>query len=264
MTGSTSTRVLMLQTASPHRGMLDTPEEHRQVLQAVRAARYPDALDFEIAQACRAEDLADHLLRTDPSVLHFSGHCTPDGGLRFQTDNGDDAPVSNEGLVDLIAETGITLALLNGCHTARLAERLADVTGCAIGIDGPINDSTAIASAREFYRAVAYGCSIGQAFRRARAALRTLGMPHDELPTLHTREGSDADTLFLIPPRHLAPPPRDSTKPNATAVLARNRKQTFTALVTGHCDTEDEARDMLTNVSTGDLQVRYIQINDTV
>jgi hypothetical protein len=263
MTSDGPTRILMLQTASLRHGSLDTAEEHRQIQVAVNSAPHGKALEFDLAPSCRAEDLNNHLLRTKPSVLHFSGHCTPGAGLRFRTEDGTDAPISNQGLLSLVKEENITLALLNGCHTAELAQELAPIIGCAIGTDGTTMDGTAIAFAREFYRTIAYGLSIGQAFRRSCAAAETLGVPKEELPILYTGPETDADALFLISPRLLVPPPRESTKPDATALLARTRKQPFTVVVTVQLDAEHEAYETLINESTEHRQTQYIRSNDT-
>ena len=49
--------VLMLQ-AGAARGRLDLAEEHRQVVQAVSRALYRDALDIQVAQAVRPNDVS--------------------------------------------------------------------------------------------------------------------------------------------------------------------------------------------------------------
>jgi hypothetical protein len=68
-------RVLFL-AASPGVAPLSLDEEHRQIMDKIRAADYRDSIEVVSRWAVRRDDLQQALLETKPHVLHFSGHGT--------------------------------------------------------------------------------------------------------------------------------------------------------------------------------------------
>lgn len=85
---------------------------------AITHAQYAQALTLESLQAAQARDLPDRLLQSTPAVLHFSARGTPGAGLRFLTDDGGEAPVSDQGLCKLLTEfvpEGLRLVVLSAC-----------------------------------------------------------------------------------------------------------------------------------------------------
>ncbi|MFP3990846.1 hypothetical protein U9R90_25935 [Streptomyces sp. E11-3] len=160
-------------------------------------------------------------------MLHISARGSPDGGLRFLTDDGGDAPVTDNGLRKLLAvyvEDGLVLIVLNACWTADLADALTEVVDCVIGTHGPLSDLHAIGYSRSLYLNLACGRSVGHAHRAALAALEMYGADPALLPELRTAPRVNADAVFLVAPEFRRPPRRAPIKPRGSAFLAKLRK----------------------------------------
>jgi TPR repeat protein len=190
-------------SAPPHASAprLRLDEDVRQLREKVRAARHPDALEFDVRWAARTDDLLQALSDTRPQVVHFSGHGTQDGGLLLMDrDGAHPRRVSAPSLAQLFRTLpgDVRLVVLNACHSRAQAEAVADVVGCAIGVRGRIPDAAAITFAAAFYRAVACGESIAAAYEQARVALE---LEHDAdaaSPELFVRDDVDPGTLVLV------------------------------------------------------------------
>lgn len=169
---------------------LNLGEEIRQVQRALRSAGCTDVI-VESEWAMRPQELQEALLRHDPSVVHFSGHGTPDACLVLQGETGA-VEVSQEALTGLFQALGgsVRLVLLNACHSEPQAEALSHVVGCAIGMRSAVADDAAIAFSASFYQALAFGKSIQVAFDAAKNAIALQGIPEGDVPR-----------LFSTPPR---------------------------------------------------------------
>ena len=255
--------VLMLQ-AGAARGRLDLAEEHRQVVQAVSRALYRDALNIQVAQAVRPNDVSYLLQHHRPQVVHFSGEGTADSGILLRCDDGGLAPIETTGLRRLVENTcpQLQLVVLNSCWSSDLARQLAAACGCAVGMTSELPDTTAIAFATELYQALAFGQSVGRAVWTARAALELHGVYRPGVVQIVARDGVDPDHEFVVPARWRRPPDRESAKPNATATIARNRKQRFIALVAGADDSADGFVSKLYAANIDELQVQWIPAID--
>jgi len=107
--------------------------------------------------------------RREPRVLHFLGHGEMDG-LWFEGEDGSGERIPTNRIVRLLRGSPIKLALLNACWSATnlvasLCDRLTKEGGipAAIGHGSPVADASAIEFAREFYRHVVLGKSVGAA-----------------------------------------------------------------------------------------------------
>ena len=220
-------RILVVQASTATLQGPNVNEEFRRISQSVAGAPYGHALSLECLQAARAADLPDRLARHGvPAVLHFSGRGTADGGgLRFLTEDGrDDMPITNSGLQKLIAEVadeGLELVVLNACWTDDLAGALAESAGCVIGTCGPIPDISALDYARELYRNIACGHSVGRAHRLACAATAMYGAAPADLPTLRNEPEVNADGVFLVGPEYRTPLPGEPVKPTGSGIRYR-------------------------------------------
>lgn len=101
------------------------------------------------------------------------------------------------GLVRAI-NADLRLVVLNACDSLGCARALADITGCAIGVEHQITDSAAIAFSRALYRAIAFGQSVDNAYTQACLALEMDGVPREQWPELCLRGGVDPRTVKLI------------------------------------------------------------------
>ncbi|MBW8806317.1 MAG: hypothetical protein JF587_21070 [Catenulisporales bacterium] len=253
--------MLMLSAVAARLGGPDTGEEQRQVNQVIKEARYRDGLTLHTAQAVRGDDILGHLLDHEPTVLHFSGHAS-DTGLYVLTPDGGDAPLVTEGLADLLAAAGkkVRLVVINACGTDLIAQELAKVAGCAIGYPGTVGDQVATTFAAQFYRCVGAGMALGPAHRAAAAVIRMYGAGESEIPVLHSVPETDPDTLHLLHPAYLPPPPEQGRVPNATAFLAsRAGAKRYTVLVTGTTASEAHLRATLADKN---MDVQWLQLDD--
>ncbi|WP_330304018.1 MULTISPECIES: hypothetical protein [unclassified Streptomyces] len=195
--------------------------------QSITHGRYGHALTLESLQAVQARDLPDRLIRGAPAVLHFSARGTPGGGLRFLTDDGGEAPVSDQGLCKLLTEfvaEGLRLVVLSACWTSELAALLSETVPCVIGTGGPITDTGCLDYSRTLYSALAHGRSVGKAHSIAVGAAEMYGADRRCLPEVSTAPGSYADALHLVAAGYRIPPTRTPIKPRGGGFPWRFRK----------------------------------------
>lgn len=175
-------------------------EEVRQIQDKMRGAQYQRAIDMKAAWSARPDDLLMSLNEFTPDILHFSGHGNPHGELIFIDDRGRPKPVSERALVATLKSAGasIQLAVLNACYSRQQAAAVISAIPCAVGMNTAIGDEAAIVFSASFYRAIAFGVSVRQAFDQAIAALLLEGIPEENTPelildppkVLRTRSGS--------------------------------------------------------------------------
>ncbi|MEU2395894.1 CHAT domain-containing protein [Streptomyces sp. NPDC007369] len=215
-------RVLVVQASSPRiPDAPDTGAEYRDIRSGIDGARYRDAVALDALPAAQLHDLTKRLIREVPTVLHFSGRGSPDGGgLRFLTGDGGDAPVRDRGLAKLLCEfvgEGLRAVVLNACWTSELAELLAEAVPCVIGTAGPVRDRECLLYARTLYSSLAHGRSVGQSHRIARHEAEASGADPDFLPGLVSAAGAIPDAVHLIGPEVRVPPARTPVKPRGGA-----------------------------------------------
>ncbi|MCB0231531.1 MAG: SUMF1/EgtB/PvdO family nonheme iron enzyme, partial [Anaerolineae bacterium] len=174
---------------------LKTMAELRNLRDALLRERHRDALDWQDLPAARVSNLAWALRYYQPQIVHYAGHGGEGGELFFDPEEGDRASValSPQQFADTLgayqSEAGqpVRLVVLAGCHTARTAELVAQVSGCAVGFEGEPSD---VALAKYFtpnlYAALSDGRSAQNAVEVATTELRNQG---------HNRE---AATVFLF------------------------------------------------------------------
>jgi CHAT domain-containing protein len=177
-------KVLFLASNPLEQSRLAVDEEIRAITAQIRSADHRDALELISGWAVRPDDLQQLLLQHKPQVVHFSGHGTRDAPSKVTApsiltsgrdmtisrvgqveqfvlmgDGGQAHPVSKAALVNLfsVLRDNVRLVLLNACHSEAIAETLAEVIPCTIGMSGAITDDAAIAFATGFYRGVASG-----------------------------------------------------------------------------------------------------------
>lgn len=191
-------------SAPPHgharRLLLD--EEVREIEQKVLTARYRDDLDLDTHWAMRTDDLLLALNMANPQVVHFSGHGGSDGLVVVSRDGSRPHSVDAAQLGRLfkIFRGDIRLLVLNACLSRPQAEAVAAVVGCAIGTTNDISDKAAIIFSASFYRAIAFGCSVGVAFEQACSALDLEHLEERDYLQLVPGPGVNPAELYLIPP----------------------------------------------------------------
>jgi len=203
-------KVLFLASDPFKQNALALDEEIRAITAKIRAAEYRDTLELVSAWAVRRDDLQQLLLQHQPHVVHFSGHGSRAEQLILKDQNGQPRPVSKPALVGLFKalKDNVRVVVLNACHSKLQAEAIAQVIGCAIGMNTAIGDEAAIIFAAAFYQALAFGRSVQAAFDLGKNALMLEDIPEEETLELFVRDGLDASNISLI-----APPPNDVVHP---------------------------------------------------
>jgi len=155
------------------RPQLMLPREEKAIREAVNQGRFRDG--FAFADPVHAASIDDIIAchRFNPGIVHLAGH-GDDRHLIFVQDRdliAEQRTLDRDQVITLFRNypTRVTLVFFNICHSVDLAAALteAGVVDIAIGVPGQIGDDPAIAFARTFYRQLAEGLSVRQAFELA-------------------------------------------------------------------------------------------------
>ncbi len=204
---------------------LQLDEEVRQIRMKLRGAEHRDRVSFDSRWAVRTDDLLQALNEKPPHVVHFSGHGGSDGLILVGKDgrgHAVDAAVLKRLFTTFRGD--IKVVVLNACYSQPQAEAIKEAVGCAIGTRGPISDEAAITFASSFYRAIAFGKSVKEAFAQAETALALEHVGNQEWPELLVRDDVDPAQLYLVGvpatkrPRKRATPSLPANPPPTTAV----------------------------------------------
>jgi hypothetical protein len=191
------THTLLFLSANP-RHDLNLDREMRLVEAALTTARCRDKFKLEKQTDLQLSDLQTQLMRFQPHIVHFSGHGDNNGSIVVMDDR---RPVSVplKALGDLFAilRDNVRLVVLNGCFSQPLAEQIAQVIDCVIGMNEAIGDGAAIEFARAFYGGLANGKSVHTAFSLGINALDLRNYTDRDVPRLLTRNGVDATRVFF-------------------------------------------------------------------
>jgi len=152
--------------------------------------------------AVRARDLGTLLMRHKPDIVHFGGHGTESSELVFEDDNGDAIPIPLPALRNIfrLLRDNIQCVVLNACYSSEQAEAIAESINCVIGMSNTVSDDSAIKFATGFYRALAFGKSVQQAFELGKIEVALHGHEEDHIPKLHARKNVDANKIFIRDP----------------------------------------------------------------
>jgi hypothetical protein len=171
--GAPPSKVVLLLSANvdEHRP-LGLDREHRAVVAAVRDAGR--RIDVRIADAVQLTDLQPSLQEYRPAIAHFSGHGSAGYGITVTDGSGRPRAVPPDALSDLfrILRQDLLCVVLNACFTAEQARLIGKHIPCVIGMRGGILDDAAIDFSAAFYRSIAYGQTLGEAFELGRNQLR--------------------------------------------------------------------------------------------
>lgn len=181
-------------------------EEIRQIRQKLAQGDHRDQIDFQSYPAVRFDDMVNALNSEKPDIVHFSGHGTPDGALVLEGENGASTPLSPQLAERLFAafatpEDRIRVVVLNACFSVAQAEAIRKVVDVTIGSTRQIADTAAIGFAAGFYRAIAYGRSVRNAYEQGRLTA-TRWMTEEatarEVLAARARAADGADPLQLL------------------------------------------------------------------
>lgn len=177
-------------------------EEIRTIEEKIRASEHRDSVALVSKWAVRPNDLMQAFNEHDPHIVHFSGHGSDTDEIVFQDNNGEAKLVSKNAIVELLnAMAGnIRVIVFNTCFSAAQAAAVTQHIDVAIGMNDSIGDDAARVFAAQFYSAIGFGKSVGEAFRQAKVALMLEGIKEENTPQLFVRADVSADDIVLVRP----------------------------------------------------------------
>lgn len=159
-------RVLFLAANPVDSTRLRLDVEIREIDQALQKSKYRDYFELNHHHAVRVTDLQEYLLRHEPDIIHFSGHGAESSELVFENVSGLSQVVPVRALKNLFRtlKGSIRCVVLNACYSKYQAEAIANHIDCVIGMSNSIGDESAISFSTAFYRALAFGKNMKEAF----------------------------------------------------------------------------------------------------
>lgn len=179
---------------------LDLDKEAREIKDAISKSLNRDSIDFQTRWATRIQDLFQAINETNPTIIHFSGHGTPNGELVFQDNADNPKKVSNEAIAEMIAASSddIRMLVFNNCFSSIQAEMIVDKVEATIGMNTTIGDNSAIIFASQLYSAIGFGQSLDKAFLQAKAMLMLENTQEQNTPKLFVKEGFEAKDIIFV------------------------------------------------------------------
>jgi hypothetical protein len=186
--------------ASDSTGILRLDREAHRIEDELRASVHRDTFDFKTSWAVRADDLTREILYHAPRIVHFASHGEIDS-LALASNACDEHHVTSESLVELFQKfrDQIRVVVINACKSKALARAISEYVDCAIGMDGLIDDSSAITFAYAFYRGIMAGQSVQGAFDLAKVELQLQNSGDANAPFLFCKSGIDPSNIVFTP-----------------------------------------------------------------
>src|ERR1700752_261041 len=196
-------RILFLSSNPWTTSRILVDEEAREIFERIHEGPYRDRFELHKHTAIKPIDLQKLLLLYQPNIVHFSGHGSKGHKLILAGTNGRGKTIDQQGLANVFSlySNHVRLVLLNACFTRAQARSISEVVNYSIGTGKGIGDKVGVAFAGAFYRALAFGKSVRDAFESARAELALTKIPRSRGIELFIRNGvaePDPFPLFTI------------------------------------------------------------------
>jgi len=162
-------------------------EEIREIQQTIKQGRERDKILVNTEWAVRPRDITRALIDFQPHFVHFAGHGGgEEGSIAVEDDIGHAHVIPVDGLVQAFKAVGrdVRCVIVNACRTERLAQALAAVVPCVIGMRQPVGDRSAIRFSIGFYQALAAGKPVETAFDVGVAQIMMIPQGDDALAPL--------------------------------------------------------------------------------
>jgi CHAT domain len=175
-------------------------EEARAINDKIRAAEHRDAFELITTWAVRPDDLLHAFLEHEPHVVHFSGHGNDRGEIVLTGSGGQPQPVSMQALAGLfgVLGEGVRVVVLNIGGSLPQAAAIAEHVDCVVGMRQGISERAVVHFAAAFYRALAFGRSVDNAFGQGKLSLLLENTGESETPELVRGPGVDPDNVVLV------------------------------------------------------------------
>jgi formylglycine-generating enzyme required for sulfatase activity len=212
-------RLLLIQANPPDGMPLALDVEQRNIQAAIYRASGGAQFETHSLPAGRIADIAEHLRRHTPHIVHFACHGDGAGGLQLNAPGDSVGEVlAAEHLAAIVgayqaeAAARLRAVVLAGCWTEETARALVEHVDYAVGFEGEVDDDHLLAVfSPELYGALAAERSVPNAVESACAVLRGRGMGDtaDMVCTFLRKGVDDADlkpaawTPPVLSPAHL-------------------------------------------------------------
>jgi hypothetical protein len=230
-------RILVLSSNPWSTGRILVAEEAREISDRIQEGPYRDKFEVHNHTAVRPKDLQRLLLTYEPQIVHFSAHGSKEHRILLNGTNGRAHALDQQGLKDVFAfyNKHVRLVLLNACFTRTQARLISDVVDYSIGTARPIGDKVSVAFAGAFYRALAFGKSIRDAFRSAKVELALTKMARSRGIELFVRNKINKGDRFpqIDTDRHLRAISPSLVKANSIVEVTTIKTVQQTILVRG-------------------------------
>ncbi|MCU0550341.1 MAG: NACHT domain-containing protein [Leptolyngbya sp. Prado105] len=199
---------LLILSSNPRRDL----NLEREVSDLTTAIQRLGKFEIRYGLGVRSQELPELLTEHNPQLVHFCGHGAGEQGLVFQDEQGRERFVSTEILTRLFKTLAdeINCVVLNACDSDQQAEAIADYINYVVGMSQPILDQAAYFFAVGFYKALAAGKTVEQAYEMGCVAIQIWSEGNSQ--STQTRQfrkaeylGSGVQTAQLDVPEHLKP-----------------------------------------------------------
>jgi hypothetical protein len=203
-------RVLFLAACPSGAPPLRLDQEIKAIQEALRMSKNGERFEVEQSWAASDRELQDGLLRYSPEIVHLSAHGSRNGQILLEED-----PLTRDmgprpaavlppedlwlkGLVQVFAAARgrIRCVVLNACHSEPVAQALAQVVGCVVGMSDAIEDAAAIRFSWSFYNALGYGMNVKSAFDLAMGQIALASLRTSHVPRLITAGVAPESVVF--------------------------------------------------------------------
>lgn len=161
---------------------LDIEAEVRDVVRQVQRTFHRDHVEISHCQAATPEEVVFSLRIYQPSVVHFSAHGDR-LGVQLRSEGAGEAYVTGSSIAKAFEKRGVRLAVFNVCLSNNYAPEVARHVDAVVATTEEVDDEAAKFFAVAFYRTLASGFTVGEAFQDASNAVEMNGF--DSVFELH-------------------------------------------------------------------------------
>ena len=182
--------VLFLAANPFNTNRLRLDQEVREIQSTVIQSQLRDRFNFEMRWVSRSEELLRAFSTIRPRIVHFVGHHgSKSGAVVLEDSSGQSRTLSTNALTSLFSTVRDTVdcVILNVPYSSEMATAIAKEVKYVIGISKEISDRALIAFAVAFYRSLASGCSIEEAFKVGCTEITLAGFAASGTPVLIMR-----------------------------------------------------------------------------
>jgi diguanylate cyclase (GGDEF)-like protein len=195
-------RILFLAANPDGTSKIALDEEIREIEAKLRGARFGESIALRSRWAVHADDLIQSLNEDVPSIVHFSAHGTGAPGIFLHSETGEPKLISGDQLRRVFStfQGGVSVVVLNACYSEVQAHGLIQAVDFVIAMNDTISDHAARKFSGSFYRALAFGATVKNAFDQG---LLSVALEEDDetqaaIPHLLHRPEVDPDETVLV------------------------------------------------------------------